>query len=137
MTNDSAKVYLSPVLQQILFDKNLKFLRVLNYANFLHCFCSKNPEVICRETMIKIIKFHEKKYSYLLNPSLVKGFKGTQLWIHNMQLEFKLKIHIHVMKYATTISTIFVIYVSLSILSMFMFILTGHSGQFYLPVLIN
>ena len=28
LTNDSAKVYLSPVLQQILLDENLKFLRV-------------------------------------------------------------------------------------------------------------
>ena len=43
----------------------------------------------------------------------------------------------YVMKYATMFSTIFIIYVLLSILSMFMFTLTGHSGQFYLPVLIN
>ena len=35
------------------------------------------------------------------------------------------------MKYATMITTIFIIYVLLFILSMFMLTLTGHSGQFY------
>ena len=42
-----------------------------------------------------------------------------------------------VVLYATTISTIFINYVSLSISSMFILPLTGNFGQFYLPVLIK
>ena len=44
---------------------------------------------------------------------------------------------VHQTKMIENIGTIFIIYVPLSILSMFMFTLTSHSGQLYSPVLIN